>query len=474
MPASEALLYEKVARLIEQQIISGALRSNDRIPSIRAMSRTAGVSVSTVIQAYEHLESTGVIAVRPQSGFYVKTPRSQCLDQPKPRFPRSTRPRAVVGEVLNSCLEAMCRTDVLPLNCAKASPDFYPNLRLSNLTREVLRDHPMHAGELLLPPGDADLRREIAKRMSLAGAPTDPDEVIITSGAMDAITLALRVLCKPGDTVLVESPTYFGIPQAIEYSGLKVVEVANRPGEGIDVDAINRIVRATRLAAAILMPNCNNPTGSLTSDEAKRALVKTLTGAGVPIIEDEVHDDLYRGVQRPLSLRAFDESGLIISCGSVSKTIAAGFRIGWAVSAQFHHEIAQAKFFSSLACPTLQQKVLARYFASGGYDRYLRGLRQTIASNTERMIDAVSRYFPRGTKVTRPAGGMVLWIELPASVDSAKLFHAALTHGIGILPGMVFSATAGYRNYIRLNSGLPWTQALDKAIAKLGKLAAEK
>jgi DNA-binding transcriptional MocR family regulator len=465
------MLYEKVARLIEQQIASGTLRTNDRIPSIRTMSRASGVSVSTVIQAYERLESTGVIAARPQSGYYVKPPLTPRLGQPRPRIPRSTRPRAVVGEVLNSCLEAMRRTDVLALNCAKASPDFYPNLRLSKLTREVLRDNPLHAGELLLPPGDASLRREIARHMSLAGTPTDPEEVVVTSGAMDAITLALRVLCKPGDTVLVESPTYFGILQAIQYSGLKVVEVANRPGEGIDADATRRIVRATRLAAAILTPNCNNPTGSLTSDDAKRILVKTLAGAGVPIIEDEVHDDLYRGVQRPLPLRAFDDSGLIISCGSVSKTIAAGFRVGWAVSAQFHQEIAQAKFFSSLACPTLQQKVLARYFASGSYDRYVRSLRQTIAANTERMIDSIGRYFPAGTKVARPAGGMVLWIELPTSIDSTRLFTAALKDGIGILPGMIFSATGGYRNYIRLNSGLPWTQSLERAISRLGQLA---
>jgi DNA-binding transcriptional MocR family regulator len=308
MPDAEAPLYEKVARIIEQQIASGALRSHDRIPSVRVMSRTARVSVSTVVQAYLRLESTGVIAARPQSGFYVNTPASR-LPQPKPPTLRSTRPRSVVGEVLDTCLEAMCRTDVVPLNCAMASPAFYPSRRLSHLTREVLRDHPLHAGELLLPPGDLNLRREIAKRMGVAGSATDPEEVIITSGAMDAITLALRVLCKPGDTVLVESPTYYGILQAIEYSGLKVVEVANRPGEGIDVDAIRQAVRATKLAAAILMPNCNNPTGSLTADDAKRTLVETLTGAGIPIIEDEVHGDLYRGLQRPLSLRAFDELG---------------------------------------------------------------------------------------------------------------------------------------------------------------------
>ena len=474
MSATEPLLYERVARIIEQQIASGTLRSHDRIPSVRAMSRTARVSVSTVVQAYLHLESAGPIMARPQSGFYVSVPRSESLPEPEPRAAHSTRPRSVVGEVLDTCLEAMCRTDVLPLNCAMASPTFYPNRRLSNLTREVLRDHPLHAGEIVMPPGDLDLRREIAKRMALAGSPTDPDEVIITSGAMDAITLALRVLCKPGDTVLVESPTYFGILQAIEYSGLKVIEVVNRPTDGIDVEGVRQAIRATPVAAAILMPNCNNPTGSLTSDEAKQALVAALTENGIPIIEDDVHGDLYRGLQSPRSLRAFDRSGLVVCCGSVSKTIAAGYRIGWAVSKQFHREIARAKFFSSLACPTLQQKVLARYYASGGYDRFLRGLRQAIAVNTQRMTEAVRRYFPAGTRITQPAGGVVLWVELPSAVDGLQLFRSALDARIGIFPGIVFSATAQYRNYIRLNCGLSWTQPLEKAMERLGRLAASQ
>ncbi len=472
MSPPEPLLYEKVARLVEEQIASGALRGSERIPSVRAMSRMARVSVSTVVQAYMRLESAGVIEARPQSGFYVKISSAARLPQPKRHVLRSTRPRSVASEVLDTCLEAMMREDVLPLNGAFASPTLYPTRRLNYLTREVLRDHPLHAGELLRPPGDADLRREIAKRMALAGSPTDPQEVVVTSGAMDAITLTLRVLCQPGDTVLVESPTYFGILQTVEYSGLKVVEVPNQPGEGIDVDAVRQAVGATKLAAAILMPNFNNPVGSITSDERKRELVQVLTGAGIAIIEDDVHGDLHYDTQRPLSLRSFDEAGLVVTCGSVSKTIALGYRIGWAVSSQFHGEIARAKSFSSTACPTLQQKVLARYYATGGYDRFLRGLRQTIACNVQRMMEAIARYFPPGTRVARPAGGLVLWVELPSSVDSVELFRAALAKRIGISPGAVFSATANYRNYIRLNCGLTWTAKMEKAVERLGKMIA--
>jgi DNA-binding transcriptional MocR family regulator len=471
------LLYEKVARLVESQISSGTLRTNDRIPSVRSMSRTAGVSVATVVQAYWHLENAGLIASRPQSGFFVRARNSEHIPQPKARTIRAVKPRSVATEVLDACRETLLRTDIVMLNGAFASPALYPTTRLNNIVREVLRARPWNAGEIIASPGYEGLRREIAKRMSLLGTPTSADDVVITGGTMDAITLTLGMLCAPGDTVLVESPTYFGILQAIEHLRLKVVEVPNHPGHGagsgIDVEAVRRAVRSNKLAAAILMPNFNNPAGSLTPDQAKRELVEILTGNNIPIVEDDIYGDLNYSGERPLSLRAFDESGLVISCGSVSKTIALGYRLGWAISSQFHADITRAKFFSSVACPTLQQLVLARYYASGGYERYLRRVRRLLAENAQSLTECIGQYFPSGTRVAQPAGGLVLWVELPAKVDGAELFRAALTSRIGTLPGIVFSAKGELRNYVRLNCGLPWTTTVQRAVQKLGNLVAE-
>ena len=436
------------------------------------MSRTAKVSVSTVVQAYVHLENIGLIEARPQSGFYVRTPELKRLPEPRPKPARMHRPASIANEMLDLCREALERTDFVPLNSASTSPAMYPTQRLNNLMREVLRDHPLNAGQCILPPGHEELRRQIAKRMALAGAPADPAHVVITSGTMDAITLALRVVCRPGDTVLVESPTYFGLLQSIEHLNLKVVEVPNCPVTGIDVEAVRAVARSTRLGAAVLMPNFNNPCGSLTPDDAKREIVQILTGSEVPIIEDDIYGDLHYGGTRPTSLRAFDDSGLVISCGSVTKTIAFGYRIGWAVSPQFHAEISRAKFYSSVACPTLQQLVLARYYASGGYDRYLRRVRSTLAVHSQHAINAVTRFFPEGTRVAQPPGGVVLWVELPRNVDGAELFRTAAAQRIGVAPGVVFSAKADYRNYIRLSCGLPWTATLERAVEKLGRLVA--
>src|SRR5688500_11376481 len=472
MSAAQPLLYERVARLVEAQIASGTLRGNERIPSVRSMSRTAKVSISTVVQAYLHLENIGLIEARPQSGFYVRLPLRANVPAPRPKVSRSRRPVSIATETLDTCREALARPDILQLNGAFTSPSLYPNQRLNNLIREVLRDHPAHAGECLLPPGHEELRRQIAKRMTYGGAPADPEHVVITGGAMDAITLSLQVLCKAGDTVLVASPTYCGLLQVVEYLGLKVVEVPNDTTSGIDVDAVRNIARSTRLAAAVLMPNFNNPTGSVTSDAAKREIVGILSAAEVPIIEDDIYGDLHYGNVRPTSMRAYDEAGMVISCGSVSKTIALGYRIGWAVTPTFHSEIARAQFFSSVAPPTLQQLVLARYYASGGYDRYLRRVRTTLAANSQSVVDAIVRYFPNGTRVVRPSGGIVLWVELPPGVDAVELFRTALASRIGVAPGLVFSAKAEYRNYIRISCGMLWGPTIERAIEKLGRLVA--
>ena len=473
MTTGSPLLYERIADLVERQIDSGALRVHDRIPSVRAMSRSAQVSPATVVQAYVDLERRGLIEARPKSGYYVRLRRHERLPLPRVRRMQPSKPRSVAASVLDVVREATERTDIVHLNLTMSPANKAPNRRLNALIREELRAHPNHAGEVLLPPGDLELRRQIARRCALAGAPADPDDIVITGGTMDAITLALKSICRPGDAVLVESPTYFGLLQAIEHLGLRVVEVPNHPGTGIDAAAVRVAVETQQIAAAVLMPNFNNPAGTLTDVDAKRQLTEALGSAGIPILEDDIYGDLAFGPERPCSLRRFDTQGHVISCGSVSKTIALGYRIGWAISPRWAADLQRAKFYSSVAAPTLQQRVLARYYASGGYDRFLTRLRRSLAETAEHFLDTIAVHFPDGTRVTPPAGGMALWIELPPRVDAMELFRTALASRIGILPGIVFSAKADYRHYIRLSFGVGWTDEVAVALQRLGRLARE-
>jgi len=469
----DGLLYQRVAGLIEGQIASGVLCVGARAPSVRALARSAGVSVATVNQAYQQLEARGLLEARPRSGYFVAAAARRALEPPASPRPRARRPRSVAAEAIDAILDAMRRPEVLALGSAVTAFTGRLDNQLNRITRQVLREAPGLPNTLSVPPGDPALRRAVAARLNLSGVAVQPDHVVVTSGTMDAIVLSLGVLCRAGDTVLVESPTYFGILQAVEHLRLKVVEVASTPGAGIDVDAVAALLERQRLAAAVLMPNFNNPTGALTADVDKARLMTLLGGAGVPVIEDDIYGDIAFGGERPRPLASFADAGTapVVTCGSVSKTIALGYRIGWAVSPELAGELTRAKFCTSVACPGLQQRVLARYLDSGGYERYLRQLRLALAVDRDRYRDAIARAFPPGTRVSDPAGGVVLWVQLPEGCDGAELFHRALDQQIGIAPGLVFSAKAGYRQYVRISMGAGWSEAVQDGLQRLGALA---
>jgi DNA-binding transcriptional MocR family regulator len=471
--SSDRLRYEVVADVIEKQIGGGLLRAHERVPSVRAMSRTLGVSVGTVVQAYVHLERRGVLHTRPRSGHFVSARIDPAALSPTRAIRISTLPKRVAPRVIDTMLESMRRSDLIALNSAVALAAARIDGRLNSIARSVLREDPGNPNDLIKPPGDATLRRAIVKRLATTGCAAREEDVVITNGTMEAITLALGILCKSGDTVLVESPTYFGILQVIEHLRLNVVEVPNYPGHGIDVAALERAVGSGRIAAAVLQSSFNNPTGAATPDESKRRIVEILAAAGIALVEDDIYGDLHFGPHRPKPFATFDETGSVIYCASISKTVALGYRIGWAVSPRHAHAMTRAKFFASVASPTLQQRILSRYYAAGVHDRHLRYVRENLAANCRRLVEAIAREFPEGTRVSTPSGGVVLWVELPRSVDGVDLFERALERGIGIAPGIIFSATAGYRNFIRLSAGLPFGPDVEKALATLGRLASQ-
>jgi DNA-binding transcriptional MocR family regulator len=465
------LEYERVAGIIETQIESGSLRAAERVPSLRSMSRHAGVSIGTVVQAYLQLERRGVIEPRPRSGYFVAARSAPALAPPEQRKGLSRRPFGIAREVVDTVIESFGRADLVALNSAITASAARVNGRLNGLTRRVLRESPSLPNVFPPPPGHEPLRREIAKRMALCGLRVTVDDIVITNGTMEALALALGVLCAPGDAVLVESPTYFGILQLLQHMRLKVVEVPNHPDSGIDVAALEHALEGPPLAAALLQSSFNNPTGAATSDAAKERIVALLAAHGVPLIEDDIYGDLHFGKERPRPFAAFDRSGAVVTCGSISKSVALGFRVGWAISARHTTELTRAKFCTSVASPTLQQHVVTRYFGAGVHDRHLRRVRDNLRVNCQRLAELIAASFPAGTRASNPAGGVVTWVELPRDIDGVALFRAALEHGIGIAPGIIFSAKAEYRNFIRLSAGLEWAPGVQKAVRKLGSLA---
>jgi len=322
-----------------------------------------------------------------------------------------------------------------------------------------------------MPPGCLALREQLARRSLDWGCPLSPDELIITCGAAEAVSLCLSAVARRGDTVAVESPTYYGILQAIEAQGLRALEIPTHPRLGLELGALEAALHKRKVAAVIVVPSFSNPLGGCMPEENRQRLVALLAARGIPLIEDDIYGDLHFGPVRPRPAKAHDREGLVMLCGSFSKTLAPGYRVGWVAPGRLREKVELLKYSHTMANPTLPSLALAAFLRGGGYDRHLRALRRQLEAQVRRMGEAVGEHFPEGTCVTRPEGGTLLWVELPRQVDALELHTRALAAGIGIAPGPLFSAQKRYGHCIRLSCGFPWSPRLEAALATLGSLA---
>jgi DNA-binding transcriptional MocR family regulator len=209
-------------------------------------------------------------------------------------------------------------------------------------------------------------------------------------------------------------------------------------------------------------------------DEKKRRIAELLAESQIPLIEDDAYGDLAFDEPRPKCIKAFDDVGNVMLCGSFSKTMAPGYRVGWIAAGKWGDEIVQLKHAHSLASTTVTQLAIAEYLDGRRFDRHLRGMRRTYQEQIRLFRDAVGRYFPNGTKATHPTGGHLLWVELPTAVDSVELSEKALKEGVCFAPGTIFSPTGRYRNCIRLQVALPWSERVEEAVKTIGDLASRQ
>ncbi|HEX8297457.1 MAG TPA: PLP-dependent aminotransferase family protein [Chthoniobacteraceae bacterium] len=470
LPEESAPLYERVAAQVGKLIDSGTLRPGDRIPSVRRSSRQHGVSVTTAVQAYLELENRGLIEARPKSGFYVRPRLHHALAEPGRSRPALAAHAVGKAELMARIFEAASRPNVVPLGAGVPSEALLPTAKLNRLLASAARNHGVAGINYDMPPGCEPLRRQLARRSLDWGCHLAPEDFIGTCGGTEALLLSLRAVTKPGDIVAVESPSYFGTIQAIESLGLKALEIPTDPRDGLDTDALGAALRRQRVAACVATPNFHNPLGCLMPDDRKRELVELLARREIPLIEDDVYGDTHFEGERPRTLKSFDAKGLVLLCGSFSKTLAPGYRVGWCVPGRFFERVKVLKLTTTMATATLPQLAIAEFLQHGGYDHHLRAIRRTYAEQVQRVSHALAETFPANIKLTRPRGGMFLWIELPRKVDALELFEQALREDISIGPGPLFSAKQQFRNFVRVSCGHPWSAKLERGIGVLGSL----
>lgn len=470
-------LYARIARHYRGAIQSGALAPGAAMPSVRALTRLHQVSLSTALQACRSLEDEGLLEARPRSGYFVLTPRRALIPpvgEPDPK--RALDPAQYVG-VHDRVSQFVAMSERHPVRvdfaATYAAPEAYPGAELQRAAIRALRRDPGLLVRPVAPNGEAGLRAAIARRALDAGMQLAPDQIVVTHGCIEALNIALRAVTQPGDTVAVESPTYYGLLQVLESLGLRALEIPTSPSSGLSIDALEFALRThSGIKALVVVPNLQNPLSCTMPDDAKARLVALCEQHAVPLIEDDTYS-AFAADDVPLkALKSWDQTGNVIHCASLRKTLAPGMRLGWMTGGRWQARVEMLKYAQSRANEALSQIAMAEFIASSAHDRHLARLRRLLKRQREQMADAIATHFPAGTRLSVPSGSMLLWVELPERRSSQRVFEAALARGIRIAPGSLFSNSTRFDDFMRISCGTPFTHATDQGLKELATIIA--
>lgn len=458
--------YRQLAELFKTQIQQNTWRAGEKLPSVRVTSRSHSVSTGTVLQAYQLLEAQGWVTAKPQSGYFVTAD----LERLEVSTSESHPLRVSVNDELYDFLKQQASPEAIKLGSAFPEPTLFP---LDALNRNLASSGRKMGPDTLLdnlPPGSESLRRLIAQRYIQQGMSLTHDDIVITSGALEALNLSLQAVTQPGDIVVVESPTFYGALQAIERLGLKAIEVRVDAKKGHSLTQLESLFEQHDVKACWLMTNFHNPTGTSLSDEEKHRVVDLANQHDVYLIEDDVYAELYFGEKKPTSLKSFDTHERVLHCGSLSKSLCPGYRLGWVINKRFNEPIQKLQLMSTLSGSAPIQQGVAHYLQNDSYDNHLRKLRKTLQQRQQRFIALLEQHLPAQVDFYVPQGGYFLWLTLPKGISSKALYHALLAEQVTIAHGKLFSLDAQFENCLRLNTSLAMDEHVEQAIRKLSDL----
>jgi len=466
--------YIEVADRIETLIEKEVFKAGDKLLSVRALSKEQGISLSTAFQAYYALESKGLVEARPQSGYYVSHSPRHILNMPKVCEPLDEAFPVTIDDMINSVYVDLNSRKLLNFSMAAPSLELLPVAKLNKAIIHSLRESETSCLHYEHIQGSVELRKQIARQAFNWGGTPSEDDIVVTAGCVEALSLCIKAVTKPGDAVAIESPTYFAIFQLMESHGLKVVEIPTDPVQGMDIDYLEQSIPRFNIKACLVVNNFNNPLGSCMPDDRKKRLVDILSRRDIPLIEDDIYGELYFGKTRPKTCKTFDKKGLVLHCASFSKSLAPGYRIGWTIPGRYKDAVIRLKRMHTVSTNSLAQAAVANFLSNGRFELHLRHLRKALHTQSLRYIHAVCEYFPEDSLITRPQGGFTLWIEMNKKINGFSLHKRALRHNIGIAPGQIFSSQGRFENCFRLSYAAPWSSKIEEGIRMLGKLMVEE
>jgi DNA-binding transcriptional MocR family regulator len=465
--------YRAIADEIVAEIETGALARGDKLPSLRDACQRWQVSLITAKGAYRLLERQGFIEARPQSGYYVLPHDARNDPTSYSHQDRITSPNEELS-VIRQILGANSPEGFRAMGAAIPGAEFLPLQTLTRYAARMARQAGPALSHYDSPSGSVRLREEISRYYRALGAKVRPEDLVIHNGALDAITTSLRSITRPGDTIVLECPTYYLFMHAAAALGLKVVTIPHIPGEGIDLKALSRALRSRAIKAVVAIPNFHNPAGTVMSIEAKEEVLYLTERHNSYIVEDDVYGDLSFNGERPPPLLALDTKGRVIHCSSVSKILGPGLRVGWSISRSLRPRIEESRFLGTISCPSLTQEVVAEYLSCEGLKRHRTRMGVRLAANGEVYRAALKDVLPPDSKITRPQGGFLFWVELPKGADTTALFHALKPYRAPFTPGVIFGRHIDAKRFFRFSFGAPYSPSIEHSITRLGELVRKK
>lgn len=462
-------LYQDLANQLISLMKQDVYRPGEKLPSIRKLSAQHGVSVATSQKAYEYLEDLRLVEARAKSGYYVKLapqPQEDITPLVGPMMPEKVSVHDIATDIFSRC-----ESDTI-VNLGTAYPDahYLPIKALQTISRHIIKHRMKDVVETHFSPGDPDLLHGLAQRMAESGCSVSASDILVTNGCQEALSLCLRAVANPGDTIAIESPAFIGLLQLIEALGLKALEIPCHPTMGLSIEALELALEQWPIKAVAVVSSFSNPSGATMPEERRQALVELLATKDVPLIEDDLFGDISFDGSVLKPCKHWDKTDNVLYCSSISKTLSPGFRMGWLVPGRHFKEVEFLKAYTNVSVPMYSQLVVAEFLRTGKYDRHLRQIRTQFAQQIHKIQRLVTQYFPQGATVARPEGGYILWVKLPTNVDGFTLHLKGIEAGVGIVPGELFSASQKFKNYIRINCACDPTIDLEACISTLARL----
>ncbi len=439
--------YEAFTAIIEEQIRSGILQEGDKLPSVRNIKERYNLSTSSVQSGFEYLLIKGLVESSPRSGYFVTKKREDHIPEARTKLPPVVRDEAFMKNIL---LTSKRISESSSFNTAVPGDLLIPQKLILRTMQEVIREKGASLLRYYPSNGLEALRKQIAKQMGIYGCRLNPDELIITDGALQALTIALSSVVKAGDVVAVDSPCVFSILEVIANLGLKVIEVPVHYRNGFDTEYFHKVCTENHVRALIVTPNFHNPTGIMMSDDTKKEVLKIAEDHQVCIIENEMYSDLYFEEKRPSSIKSFDEKGLVMIYSSFSKTLVPGIRLGWLYAGPFYARAERTKFALGRSVSPLYQELILKLLQENSYERHLRSFRKKLNQQAFQLLEAVRKSFPEGSYFHRPQGGYSIWAQMPEDLDMKKFHQYCEDHKVLFTPGDTFSFTDKYDHHFRM------------------------